>query len=245
MGYTITDDMDWGSYGPMTFVELTDSANLTAINHQLKHFIQRKKADQKNETFLFPMKDWRLYSEFANGKPTGGGRIQQVRMLSLVAWIILIIACINFMNLATARSEKRAKEVGVRKVLGSGKKSLIAQFMGEAFMMSAIATIIAVLIMNLSLPAFNSLMQKNLVLNLIHPMHIIFLFVILFVCGLIAGSYPSLYLSSFNPVTVLKGGKIKTGRASFIRKGLVVIQFAVSVVFIISTTRCVHADSAY
>ena len=234
-GYTITDDVDWGSYGPMTFVELTDRANLTAINNQLSHFIERKKADQKKGTFLFPMKDWRLYSEFANGKPTGGGRIQQVRMLSLVAWIILIIACINFMNLATARSEKRAKEVGVRKVLGSGKKSLIAQFMGEAFMMSAIATVIAALIMNLSLPAFNSLMQKNLAFNLIHPTHIVFLLGILFVCGLIAGSYPSLYLSSFNPVTVLKGGKIKTGRATFIRKGLVVIQFAVSVIFIIST----------
>ena len=139
------------------------------------------------------------------------------------------------MNLATARSEKRAKEVGVRKVLGSGKKSLIAQFMSEAFMMSAIATIIAVLIMSISLPAFNTLMQKNLALNLINPSHIIFLFIILFVCGLIAGSYPSLYLSSFNPVAVLKGGKMKTGRASFIRKGLVVTQFAVSVVFIIST----------
>ena len=94
------------------------------------------------------MKDWRLYNEFANGKPTGGGRIEQVHMLSLIAWIILLIACINFMNLATARSEKRAKEVGVRKVLGSGKKRLIAQFMGEAFMMSAIATIIAILIMS-------------------------------------------------------------------------------------------------
>ena len=181
------------------------------------------------------MKDWRLYSEFANGKPTGGGRIEQVRMLSLIAWIILLIACINFMNLATARSEKRAKEVGVRKVLGSGKKRLIAQFMGEAFMMSAIATIIAIFIMSISLPAFNTLMQKELALNLASPAHIIFLIVILFVCGLIAGSYPSLYLSSFNPVAVLKGVKMKTGSASVIRKGLVITQFAVSVVFIIST----------
>lgn len=234
-GIMLTDAIDWGSYGPFTYVELAENANIPVINNQLKDFIHRKVSDQKSETFLFPMKDWRLYNEFANGKQTGGGRIQQVRMLSLIAWIILLIACINFMNLATARSEKRAKEVGVRKVLGSGKKGLIAQFMGEAFMMSAIATIVAVLIMNLALPAFNTLMQKDLALNLINPSHIVFLFIILFVCGLIAGSYPSLYLSSFNPIAVLKGVKLKTGGASFIRKGLVIIQFAVSVVFIIST----------
>ncbi len=230
-----SDETDWGSYGPVTYVELEKSANLTAINDQLKNFIHRKAADQKSETFLFPMKNWRLYNEFANGKPTGGGRIQQVRMLSLIAWIILLIACINFMNLATARSEKRAKEVGVRKVLGSGKKRLVMQFMGEAFMMSAIATIMSIFIMSISLPAFNTLMQKELVLNLGDPAHIIFLIVIVFVCGLIAGSYPSLYLSSFNPVAVIKGVKMKTGSASVIRKGLVITQFAVSVVFIIST----------
>ena len=234
-GSGLTDANSWNSYGPLTYVELDKNANLYVINKQLKDFIHRKAADQKSETFLFPMKDWRLYNEFANGKQTGGGRIEQVRMLSLIAWIILLIACINFMNLATARSEKRAKEVGVRKVLGSGKKRLIAQFMGEAFMMSAIATIIAALIISISLPAFNMLMQKNLILNPFNPYHISFLFAILFMCGLIAGSYPSLYLSSFNPIGVLKGVKMKTGSAAFIRKGLVVTQFAVSVVFIIST----------
>ncbi len=230
-----SDETDWGSYGPVTYVELDKNANLAAINSQLKDFIHQKSSTEKSQTFLFQMKDWRLYSDFANGKPTGGGRIEQVRTLSVIAWIILLIACINFMNLATARSEKRAKEVGVRKVLGSGKNRLIAQFMGEAFMMSAIATIISIFIMSISLPAFNILMQKELVLNLASPAHIIFLIVILFVCGLIAGSYPSLYLSSFNPVAVLKGVKMKTGSAAVIRKGLVITQFAVSVVFIIST----------
>ncbi len=230
-----SDETDWGSYGPVTYVEVDKNANLAAINNQLKDFIHRKSSTEKSHTFLFPMKDWRLYSEFANGKPTGGGRIEQVRMLSVIAWIILLIACINFMNLATARSEKRAKEVGVRKVLGSGKNRLIAQFMGEAFMMSAIATIISIFIMSISLPAFNTLMQKELVLNLASLAHIIFLIGILFVCGMIAGSYPSLYLSSFNPVAVLKGVKMKTGSAALIRKGLVITQFAVSVVFIIST----------
>jgi len=101
----LTDANSWNSYGPLTYVELDKNANLSVINKQLKNFIHRKAADQKSETFLFPMKDWRLYNEFANGKQTGGGRIEQVRMLSLIAWIILLIACINFMNLATARSE--------------------------------------------------------------------------------------------------------------------------------------------
>jgi putative ABC transport system permease protein len=234
-GITITDAIDWRSYGPVTFVELDKNANLAAINKQLKNFIQRKAADQKSETFLYPMKDWRLYSEFANGKPTGGGRITQVRILSAIAWIILLIACINFMNLATASSQKRAREVGVRKVLGAGKKKLVAQFMSEAFFMSLIATAVAILIMALSLHGFNMLMQKQLELNIAKPFHIISLLIIAVVCGLIAGSYPSLYLSSFNPVSVLKGLKIKTGSASFIRKGLVIVQFVVSVVFIIST----------
>ena len=234
-GITITDAMDWGSYGPLTFVELDKNANLAAINKQLKNFIHRKAPDQKSETFLYPMKDWRLYSEFANGKPSGGGRITQLRMLCAIAWIILLIACINFMNLATASSQKRAREVGVRKVLGAGKKTLVMQFMGEAFFMAIIATVVAIFIMSLSLPAFNMLMQKQLALNITNPYHVISLLIIAIICGLIAGSYPSLYLSAFKPVFVLKGLKIKTGSASFIRKGLVVVQFVISVVFIIST----------
>jgi len=231
----LNDATDWRSYGPLTYIELDKNANPADINKQLKDFIQRKAADQKSEAFLFPMKDWRLYKEFANGKPTGGGRIKQVRMLSAIAWIILLIACINFMNLATASSQKRAREVGVRKVLGAGKEKLVAQFMGEAFFMSLIATLFAIIIIAVSLPAFNMLMQKQLVLNIANPFHIISLLIIAAVCGLIAGSYPSLYLSSFNPVSVLKGLKIKTGSASSIRKGLVIVQFVVSVVFIIST----------
>ena len=216
-------------------MELDENSNLAAINNQLKNCVHQKAADQKTTTFLFPMKDWRLYDEFANGKQTGGGRIKQVRMLSAIAWIILLIACINFMNLATASSQKRAREVGVRKVLGAEKKRLIAQFMGEAFFMSLFATIVAIGIIAFSLPAFNMLMQKRLALNIANPFHIISLLIIAVICGLIAGSYPSFYLSSFNPINVLKGLKIKTGSASVIRKGLVIVQFVVSVVFIIST----------
>lgn len=231
----VNDETDWRSYGPLTYVQLDNNANTTVINNQLKHFIHRKAAVETSEVFIYPMKYWHLYDEFAGGKPTGGGHIKQVQMLLSIAWIILLIACINFMNLATASSQKRAKEVGVRKVLGAERKRLVIQFMGEAFFMSLIATIFAVAIMFIALPAFNMLMQKQLSLNLTSKLHILSLLAIAVICGFIAGSYPSLYLSSFNPVFILKGLKIKTGNASLIRKGLVVTQFAVSVVFIIST----------
>ena len=233
--YQSGDATSWNSYGPFTYVELNDKANAAAINKQLYNYIHSKDASQTTHAFLFPMHDWHLYDEFVNGKQTGGGQIEQVRMLSIIAWIILLVACINFMNLATARSEKRAKEVGIRKVLGSGKKRLIAQFLGEAFLMSAIAAVLSVIIIALTLPAFNQLVQKQLSLQLSNPVHIVSLLFITIICGLVAGSYPSLYLSSFNPINVLKGFKIKTGSAAFIRKGLVVLQFAISVVFIIST----------
>jgi len=228
-------DGGWNSYGPLTYVELNNKANLQTINKQLYNYIHGKDASQNTHAFLFPMKDWHLYGEFQNGKQTGGGRIEQVRLLSIIAWIILLIACINFMNLSTARSEKKAKEVGVRKVLGSGKKRLVIAFIGEAVCMAALAAIIAVLLMLISLPAFNQLVHKQLSLALGNPVHLLALLAIIVICGLVAGSYPSLYLSSFNPIAVLKGLKIKTGSAAYIRKGLVVLQFTVSVVFIIST----------
>ncbi|MBS1600139.1 MAG: ABC transporter permease [Bacteroidetes bacterium] len=229
------DQFPWKGYGPFTYVELAANADPSTINKQLRNYIHRKQPDQTTEAFLFPMKNWRLYGEFANGKATGSGGIKQVRMLSMIAWIILLIACINFMNLSTASSQKRAKEVGVRKVLGAGKKGLMTQFIGEAMLLSTIAMIIAVFFIAFSLPAFNMLMKKNLFMNLLSPVHIIFLLLITVICGLVAGSYPSIYLSSFNPVLVFKGLKIKSGSASVIRKGLVVLQFTVSVVFIIST----------
>jgi len=229
------ESQNWQGYGPFTYVELEPKADITAINKKIKSFIHQKKADQESEIFLFPMKDWRLYEEFANGRQTGGGRIKQVYLLSTIAWILLLIACINFMNLATANSLKRAKEVGVRKVMGVQRKGLIAQFMGEALFMSLFAAVAAVLIIVLALPGFNMLMQKQLLLHFSNPSHTGFLLITAIICGLVAGSYPSLYLSSFNPVMVLKGIKLQTGSASIVRKGLVIVQFTISVVFIIST----------
>jgi ABC-type antimicrobial peptide transport system permease subunit len=180
------------------------------------------------------MNDWRLRSNFVEGKQTGG-RIEYVRMFTIIAWIVLLIACINFMNLATARSEKRSREVGVRKVLGAGRNTLLRQFLGEALFLSLLSVLLAILIISLTLPAFNLLIEKHLVMNIFNPVHLLALLCITVVCGLVAGSYPALYLSSFNPVLVFKGLKLRSGSASLIRKGLVIFQFSISIVLIIST----------
>lgn len=225
----------WGNNCLNTYVELKPNVTPASVNKLLVGFIQKREAKSIAVPFLFSMNDWHLRNEFDNGMQTGGGQIEYVRLFSIIAWIILLIACINFMNLATARSEKRAREVGVRKVLGAGRQNLISQFIGEALLMACLAAILAVIIMSLVLPAFNLLVEKNLSLGLNNPLHIIALLAITLISGLIAGSYPSLYLSSFNPVFVLKGLKLKNGSAEFIRKGLVILQFTVSIILIIST----------
>jgi putative ABC transport system permease protein len=226
---------EWSNNCLSTYVELKPGVDPANVNKQLYNFVQKRAPTSIGHVFLSSMNNWHLYGEFDNGKPTGSGFIRYVRMFSIIAWIILLIACINFMNLATARSEKRAREVGVRKVLGSGKKSLILHFIGEALFMATIAAVLAVILMSLLLPSFNLLVQKTLELNVFSPMHLSALLTITLLCGLIAGSYPSLYLSSFNPVFVLKGIKLKTGSAAVIRKGLVVLQFTISIVLIICT----------
>ncbi|MEP6465751.1 MAG: ABC transporter permease [Parafilimonas sp.] len=225
----------WGNNCLSTYVELKPGVRPSTVDKLLYNFIQQKEPTSIARPFLFSMHDWHLRNEFDNGVQTGGGSITYVHLFSIIAWIILLIACINFMNLATARSEKRAREVGVRKVLGAGKQNLIFQFIGEAIFMALLSAISAVIIIALTLPAFNTLVQKNLSLGLNNPTHIIALLLITFISGLIAGSYPSLYLSSFNPVFVLKGLKLKTGSAALIRKGLVIFQFSVSIILIIST----------
>jgi len=224
----------WNSYGPITYVELEADANIIAIGNQLKDFIHRHDASQRSSAFLFPMSRWHLYREFENGKPTGSGQIRQVNRLVILGWTILIIACINFMNLATANSQRRAKEVGVRKTLGADRKKLIMQFLGEALMMSFIAMLLAVVIMTAALPVFNALMQQHLILHLTNPAHLAALITIALLCGLMAGSYPALHLSAFHPTAVLNGLKLHGGNA-LLRKGLVIFQFTVSIVFIIST----------
>ena len=225
----------WGNNGIQTFVEMNPNANLSTFNKKFKGYIKTKAEDAAAEPFLFPMDQWHLYNHFEGGEQTGG-RIEFVRLFTIIAWIILFIACINFMNLATARSEQRAREVGVRKALGAIKRNLIGQFMSESFFLSLAATLLAIGIIYALLPQFNTLVDEHLLLDFSDPLHLTGLLIITIICGLLAGSYPALYLSSFNPVKVFKGMKIKsTGSASFIRKSLVVVQFAVSTALIICT----------
>jgi putative ABC transport system permease protein len=227
----------WGNNGIQTFVTVAAGTDIKALNKKLDGFIRLKGNDEHliARPVLLAANDWRLRSNFVNGVQSGG-RIKQVNLFSTIAWIIMLLACINFMNLATARSEQRAREVGVRKVLGSAKSMLITQFILESLIMSFIAVTIAVLLAMLLLPSFNDLVEKQMSLNPFNPTHLIALVTIGLICGLVAGSYPAFYLSSFNPITVLKGFKVSqnTG-AAFIRKGLVVAQFVISIALIIST----------
>lgn len=225
----------WGNNGVLTFVEALPNANIKAINHQLYDFLKTKGDDFNAKFSIYPMSRWHLYDTFENGKEVEG-RIKFVRLFTIIAWIILIIACINFMNLATAQSERRAREVGVRKVLGSGRRELISQFMTESFLMATISTVIAVALIFLLLPSFNNLVDKELVLNFGNLNTWVAFLAIILICGFLAGSYPALYLSSFKPVKVLKGQKGSTGdSASIVRKGLVILQFSISIILIIST----------
>jgi predicted permease len=226
----------WGTWGVTTLVELKPGANVNAVNKQLIALLRPKNKIYTNaDCFLWSMNDWHLYDNYTNGKPDGGG-IRFVRLFVTIACIILFLACINFMNLSTARAGQRVKEIGVRKTLGALKKGLIGQFILESLLMSFIAMLLAILLIYLILPGFNVLFDKQLRFDVFMPTHIYGLLGLGVFCGLIAGVYPAFYLSSFHPVAVLKGQRIglKTG-AGFIRKGLVVVQFTVSVALIICT----------
>ena len=225
---------EYGSNFADTFVELSPEANFEEVDDKVKKMIPSKVEQAGTYAFLHSMKDWHLRSNFEGGKKVGG-QIVYVRLFALIAIIILLIACINFMNLATARSEKRAKEVGVRKVLGSGKGRLISQFIAEAMITASLAAVVSILLLLIVLPQFNILTEKQLQLQLLDPLHLTSLLVITLICGLFAGWYPAFYLSSFKPVDAIKGARPKDSGAAIIRKGLVITQFTVSIVFIIST----------
>jgi putative ABC transport system permease protein len=226
----------WDAMAARTLVELYPDADVNAINEKLTKVLKDRNPEKSNTCFLFPMNDWHLYHSFSNGSPDGNGQIKYVRLFTIIACIILLVACINFMNLATARSEQRVKEVGVRKTLGAGRRILISQFLSESLMLSFVSVLVSVVIVYFVLPSFNSLVAKELTLRLNNWQHIGALAAVTLTCGLLAGSYPAFYLSSFNPIQVLKGVKIKASSGSgFIRKGLVVLQFVVSITLMIAT----------
>ncbi len=226
----------WDNNLTETLVELNPSVNPETVNSKLAGYLTAKTGKPSAKCLLFSMNDWHLRDHFTDGKQDGGN-IKYVKLFSLIATIILIIACINFMNLSTALSEKRAREVGVRKVLGSGKGRLITQFFGESVMMSFFAVILAVIVIYLVMPSYGQLVKRSFESRLFSPSHLGFLLGVGLFTGLVSGSYPAFYLSSFNPVTVLKGTKLKMGfGAIFIRRGLVISQFAISIILIISAS---------
>ncbi|PWT70665.1 MAG: ABC transporter permease [Bacteroidetes bacterium] len=231
---------NWGNNSWQIFVQLNDNATETAVDSKIQNVVLSHFTDDntmkviKPAVFLHPMSKWRLFSDFENGKNTGGF-IKYVRMFGILGLIVLLIACINFMNLSTARSEKRAKEVGVRKAVGSGRKELISQFLSESILIAALAFIFALAIVFFTLPYFNKLTDKEMTMHIKEPVFWGIMIIFTLLTGLLAGSYPAFYLSSFNPVRVLKGNLNAGKRSSVPRKILVVLQFASSVVLMIGT----------
>jgi putative ABC transport system permease protein len=225
----------WDSYSSDIFVELSSSDAQGAVEDVIRDLHARHKPDDaKHEFFLYPLTQWRLYTRFENGVVTGGG-IDYVILFSIIAAFVLFMACINFMNLATARSERRAREVGIRKSVGSRKYELITQFMGESVFIAFLAFALAMLLTLLALPFYNDLVQKQLGIDFTSPTFWILAVSLIFLTGIISGSYPAFYLSSFQPIQVLKG-KIKVGKsASTPRKVLVTLQFGFSILLIIGT----------
>lgn len=225
---------EWVNSSWNVFVQAAPGTDTALLNKNITKIKRAHGNDEVSTYFIFPMSKWRLYSDFDKGVNTGG-MIAYVHLFSAIAIIILLIACINFMNLSTARSEKRAKEVGIRKTLGSGKKQLILQFFGESMILTVIAFVLAVIAVFLLMPSFNLLVNKNLSLNLGEPLLWLTALCIILCTGLIAGSYPALYLSSFNPVKVLKGTFSAGKKTVLPRHVLVVGQFVISILLISAT----------
>jgi len=225
----------WSNHGCQLLVELNDGSTASKTSEKIKTITQQHGYVASNEQLmLHPMNNWHLYSKFENGKQVGG-RIEYVWLFGSVGLFVLLLACINFMNLSTARSEKRAKEVGIRKTIGSQKEQLIFQFLSESMLMAVLASIVAVIMVRLALPFFNSISDKSMSMPWTAPLFWLIIAGFTIIVSLVAGSYPAFYLSSFKPIKVLKG-KLSVGRLAAIpRQVLVVLQFSVSVVLIIGT----------
>lgn len=235
----------WKFTDAVTYLTLKPDASQAAFDSKISHFAQQQARDKdlRQETFTQPLVRAHLYSKAENGRLTGG-MISMVRLFSVIAVFILLIACINFMNLSTARSEKRAKEVGIRKVVGAARSSLIAQFIGESIVLAALSFILALVMVKLSLKGFNRLISADLHTNYGDSSFWYFAVGFIFFTGIVAGSYPAFYLSSFRPASVLKGSFQKVNTLLTPRKVLVVLQFTFSIVLIICTT-IVHRQVQY
>jgi putative ABC transport system permease protein len=224
----------WGNNNVRTFLLLKEDVNVADFSNKFKDEVRKHDKESKTDFFVHPFKDAYLYGDFSEGKLTGG-RIEYVRIFFIVAIFVLFIACINFMNLSTAQAGKRAKEVGLRKVIGAVPRQLFKQFMGESFITVTIAALLALLFTALVIPSFNDLTGKVLSLNLLDWRIVVIFIGLILITALLAGSYPAVFISEFKPVQVLKG-QLKSGkRASVFRKTLVVVQFFLSILLIVST----------
>lgn len=234
-----TMDDPWDSNFTQTWAQLAEHADFDQVSARIINVKYNKLASEddrkyKPEVFLHPMSKWHLYSDFKEGKNVGG-RIEFVWMFGIIGVFVLLLACINFMNLSTARSEKRAKEVGIRKSIGSVRSQLVSQFFCESIVVALLAFVVALGLVYLALPQFNQVADKRLVVLWDNPQFWLAGIGFSLITGIVAGSYPALYLSSFQPVKVLKG-TFRVGRlASIPRQVLVVLQFTVSVTLIIGT----------
>ncbi|MBX2896005.1 MAG: ABC transporter permease [Cyclobacteriaceae bacterium] len=221
----------WDDQSFQVFVELQPGAQLKEVNASIKDVIRQKEPEEKVDLFIHPLKDWHLRSQFKNGVQTAG-MDEYVNGFTLIAVFILVIACINFMNLATARSEHRAREVGIRKSVGSRRSDLIWQFIGESVLITTLAFGLALVLVELTLPLFNSLVGKKLFIAYSSPFSWLLAILFIVLTGFFAGSYPALYLSSFSPVRVLKGKGVGN-QAIAPRKFLVSLQFFFSICLIV------------
>ena len=222
--------LKWGNSDPHTYVLLKTGTDVTRVNEKVRNFLKSRRQEAGHSLFLARFSDKYLYGRYENGSQSGG-RIAYVKLFSMIAIFILVIACINFMNLSTAKAAGRSKEVGIKKVMGAGRSSLVVQYISESMLMTLVSVLVAFILIILLLPVFNVVTGKHLSLHS-GPSFLLPVLVVTLVTGLVAGSYPAFYIAAFNPVTVLKGKLNKATGELFLRKGLVVFQFAISIVFI-------------
>lgn len=224
--------LNWANSGPMTFIVLRKGTDPISFERKISGLIKTKTTAAHRDLILQKYSDGYLFGRFENGIPSGG-RIEYVILFSVIAVFILVIACINFMNLSTAKASRRLKEIGIKKAIGAGRSALIVQHLGESMFMSFLSLVLAVLLVDLFLPGFNVITGKQLELTF-HADIVLASLVITLAAGILAGSYPALYLSGFSPASVLKG-KLNTSTGElWARKGLVIFQFTLSVIFIVS-----------
>ncbi len=225
-------ETNWNSEPFCTYLTVKNGTDIVRFNDKLTLYIRSKSGDGSRSFFLKRFSDNYLYGKYENGK-VAGGRIEYVKLFSLIALFILIISAINFMNLSTAKAARKVKEIGIKKAIGVGRKALILQYLGESLLMSLLSVIVAILVVSLLLRQFNEITQKSLHLHFDAEVCLALIGVTLFT-GLLSGLYPAIYLSGLKPAMILKGKSSNSITEILTRKGLVVFQFSLSVIFIVS-----------